>query len=232
MKRYILIASIGYCISTLDLIYTKPEHSTEKAYTKTIEVNDDEDLDETQPLRKAKKRLYVDYLRVNNSLSVKGYPITPATLTSFSASYGQLSITSQATTFEVANTWITIPFNGSCPSSNVNVSTTSPATITIQSNGTYQTNCSLYFSTENSDEGIFTPTTYTLGFYLNGVTSPVAAIFAGDPGNYTLNFSKIMQLSVNDSIRFYIQVSDTEPSIFSNNVTFEAGNASLVQISS
>ncbi len=148
----------------------------------------------------------------------------------FSASYGQLSVTSQAIFLETTDDFLPIPFNATGPSSNMGVSTTSPATITIEQDGVYQINFSLYFSVENSDEDVFTISTYTFGLNVNGVTTPAAAVYASDPGSLSLNYSTIMEFSASDQIQFYMESSAGED-IFANNVTLENGNAYLIQIS-
>lgn len=149
----------------------------------------------------------------------------------FDGSYGQLSISSQDITFYMANTWLPIPFNSTGPSSNMSVSATSPATITIQQAGVYQVNFSLYFSVEDSDEDTFTVTTYTLGLNVNGVTTPVAAVYAGEPGHFSLNYNNLMEFSANDYVQFYMEASAADGPTFSNNITLENGNAHLIQIS-
>lgn len=151
---------------------------------------------------------------------------------SFSTSYGQLTASSQGISIQSPAEWVPIPFNVTGPSSNMTVSTTSPATITVNEDGVCQINISVYFSSEDSDEGSFTPATYTLGIKVgSGSVAPVAAIHASNAGYYLLNYSDIMDLSANDSVQFYIAASDAEPDIFSNIVTIENSNAYIMQIS-
>lgn len=149
----------------------------------------------------------------------------------FSASYGQLSVSSQEINFDTANTWVVVPFNSSGPTSNTTVSTTSPATITIQEAGIYQINFSLYFSADESNEGTFTQTTYTAGLYVNGTTTALSAVYAREAGGFSLNYSKIATLSVNDTLQFYMEASNVDMDPFSNIVTLENGNAYIMQIS-
>lgn len=151
----------------------------------------------------------------------------------FSASYGKLSVTSQSIHFSAPNEWTSIPFNSTGPSSNMDVSTTSPATITIQQGGVYQINFSLYFVSEESPEHSFTTTTYTLGISINGGAKVAcAAVYVPEAGYITLNYSNIMEFSANDYIQFYLGASDLGAGgIFDNIVILENGNAYLMQIS-
>lgn len=150
----------------------------------------------------------------------------------FSASYGQLSLSSQNMDFNSADVFYTIPFTSTGPSSNMSVSTTSPATITIQQAGIYQMSVSLYFSAEDSPEDSFTATTYTFGLDVNGVTTPVSAVYVGEPGQFSINYSDIMAFSVSDTIQFYIEASAVGAGgPFDNIVTLINCNAYLTQIS-
>jgi hypothetical protein len=147
----------------------------------------------------------------------------PGPAGTFSAAYGKLSVSAQDINFFNADTWLPIPFDAMGPSSDMDVSLTSPATITVQEDGVYQINVSIYFSVEDSDEDTFTVTTYTLGLNINGVTTPVAAVYVGQPGFFSL--------STTDEVQFYMEASDTDGPPFANNVTLEDGNAYLMQIS-
>lgn len=90
----------------------------------------------------------------------------------------------------------------------------------------------MYFSSEDADEGIFTPATYTLGIKVgDDAIRTVSAVYAGEPGEFMLSYNDIMDLSANDTIQFYVAASDAEMSIFSNNVTMQTGNAYIMQIS-
>ena len=151
----------------------------------------------------------------------------------FTSSYGQLYFsTSQSIDLETANDWVAIPFNAFSPSSNMDGSTTSPATITILQAGTYQINICLYFSSEDSFENTFTQTTYTVGTSIDGGTTVAcAAVYAGEPGYLSLNYSTLMEFSANDYIQFYMKSSAVGGNvIFNNFVTLVNGNADLVQI--
>ena len=109
--------------------------------------------------------------------------------------------------------------------------TTSPATITIQESGVYQVNVCLYFSSEDSVEGPFTPATYTIGTKINAAAQVAqGAVFAGEPGQFSLNYNNLIHFSVNDSIQFYIEVSALGGGLLDNIVTLEQANANLVQI--
>jgi hypothetical protein len=150
-----------------------------------------------------------------------------------SKSYGQLAVSSQNITFETANSWVVVPFNSSDSKSHMGVSTTPPAKFTIHQAGTYQLNASFYFSVENSHEGTFDITTYTLGMSVNnGVITPVASVYATDPTTFSLNYSSLMHLSKHDKIKFYMKASVLGFGFgFSNIVTLNNGNAHLVKIS-
>ena len=113
----------------------------------------------------------------------------------------------------------------------MDVSTISPATITIQQDGVYQITFSLYFSVETPDEGPFNPTTYTLGLNVNGFTTPVGAVYAGEQGQFSLNYSGIMALSAGDSVQCDVEASYFTGEPYGNNVTLENGNAYVMQIS-
>lgn len=158
---------------------------------------------------------------------------TPSSQEGFSASYGQLYLSSpEPIIFDAENEWLVIPFDGFGPSSNVNGSTTSPATITVSEAGVYQLNFTLYFSAELAEEGIFTSSTYTVGTSLNGGTIvPHAAIYAPNPSYFSITFNFLREFSANDYIRFYISSSHLGGGgILDNIVTLVEGNANLVQI--
>lgn len=148
-------------------------------------------------------------------------------------SYGRLSLAT-ATTLPISTAlqWYAIPFDTFNPSSNMAGTTSSPATITIQESGIYKINVNLYFSSFNSEEDTFNQATYTLGISLNGAM-PItqAAVFAGEPGHFSINYSDLVQLNTDDYIQFYIQSSIVGNSIeYDNLVTLEQGNAYLLQI--
>lgn len=111
-------------------------------------------------------------------------------------------------------------------------STTSPATITITNAGVYQVNISIYFSSEDSHEGTFNATTYTIGTKVNSDSTVAgSAVYAGVAGYFSLNYNALVEFSAGDTIQFYIQTSATgggDP--FDNIVTLESGYANLVQI--
>lgn len=158
-------------------------------------------------------------------------PIGPTGPTgTYSSSYGRLNLSTTASIFfDVANTWKPVIFNSLGPVNNIRCSST---TMTMQQTGIYQLNVSLYFSSNKSVEGTFTPTTYTLGMGINGNT-PVscAAVYAGEQGFFSLNFSDLLEFSTNDYIRFFLQSSIVGGDVtYDNPVTLESGNASIVQI--
>jgi len=218
MKRYIFLWCLWSCVASL-----------------CAALPDEQQLLQADPLlRKIKTfgRLWVNDLTVTERLVVNGHNITGQSSSSGISSYGQLSITAEDIHFFAANVWFAIPCNGAGPTSNMNVSTTSPATITIEQNGVYQIAFSLYFAAEDSDEDTFDITTYRLGLNINGITTPVAAVYAGEPGQFSLNYSSLMQLSSGDEIQWYMQASQASGPAFSNNVTFEHGYAYLMQIAS
>lgn len=149
------------------------------------------------------------------------------------ASYGQLELAStHAITFDEADAWVAIPFDTFALSSNMSGSTTSPATITIEDAGIYQMNITIYFSSEDSPEGPFTATTYTIGTRINsGGTIAKTAVYAAAAGYLTLSYNTLAEFSAGDTIQFYIKTSATGGgSIFDNVVTLVSGNANLVQI--
>jgi hypothetical protein len=189
-------------------------------------------------------------LNINGSLLLNGEPFTggtgatgatgPAGATgatgaagTSSASYGQLSITSSQTIAPVNNSWTPVPFNSATPSFNMTVSTTSPATITIQQAGVYQIQFSVYFTTEYSvSEGIYSPISYLLGISTNGGSSvtPVTAVYASEYNEtYALNYTAIMELSAYESIQFYIKAATSPEWI--NRLVLENGSAYLMQVS-
>jgi len=146
------------------------------------------------------------------------------------SSYGQLFFsTSQPIELVTQNVWVAIPFNAFSPSFNMDA-TILPPLITIMQTGTYQINISLYFSSEDSPENTFTQTTYTIGTSVNGAT-PVAcaAVFAGETGFLSLNYSTLAVFSATDNIEFFM-MSSAGNFPFDNIVTMVHGNAYLVQI--
>lgn len=150
----------------------------------------------------------------------------------FSSAYGQLSLTSQGIDFDNPDEWLPVPLDTAGPSSDVTVSTTSPATLTVHRAGVYQANFSLYLRSEDAPEDTFTPTTYTIGMKINdGATTPITATYAQQAGGYTLVYSTIMNLSANDQVKFYLKASHIDLGVFANIVTAESGNAYLMQIS-
>lgn len=153
---------------------------------------------------------------------------------SFLASYGQLYCTDpQYIHLDSADTWQPIPFDAFGPSYNITGSTLSPATMTVQTSGVYQISLNIYFSSEESMEGTFTQTTYTVGTSINGspTIEPYAATYCQQPGYFSLNYTTLQELSENDFVEFYIKSSATggDP-IFDNVVRLEKGTAYLVQI--
>lgn len=171
-------------------------------------------------------------LNVNGSLLLNGESVTAGSGSTFLASYGQLSVASQTVAPDL-NNWLVIPFTATGPSSNMQVSTTSPATITILQSGTYQLNVSIYFLTEYpAFESIYTPASYQIGFSTDGgsTVTPVTGVFASDYNErYAFNYSAIMELSANQTLQFYIEaVTDTG---FLNRLVLQTGNVHLMQIS-
>jgi hypothetical protein len=148
----------------------------------------------------------------------------------FSVAYGQLFVASQ--TIAPTTSWMAIPFASAGLASNMEVSSTSPATMTVLQSGVYQLNFSLYFETEYpADEEIFTATNYLLGISTNGGSSitQVAFVYVGETNEYfTLNYSTIMELSAYDGVQFYIKAVNPG---FINRLILQTGNAYLIQIS-
>lgn len=239
MKRYALIVCAWYCIFTAHHINTQlidsAQNTVHHIHDACVALENEDDLellDNEQSSRKIKKicQLCVGCLNVTNHLFVNGQEITGDSQTTLSPAYGQLTVTTQGILFFTENEFLPIPFNATGPSSGMDASTTSPATITVQQDGVYQVNMSLYFSVENSDEDTFTITTYTFGLDINGVTTPAAAVYVGEPGTFSLNYSTLIQLSANDQIQFYLEASNADGPPFANNVTLENGNAHVIQI--
>lgn len=238
MKRYILLLCAWCCISAIHHVDAQAIHYSSNTINHIddtfIDTDDLASLDNDQPWRKAKKidRLCVNCLNVTKHLCVNGQEITGDNQGGTGApSYGQLSVLAQDILFINDNEFLPIPFNAAGPSASMGVSTTSPATITIQKDGVYQINVSLHFTVDVSDEDTFTITTYTFGLNVNGVTTPAAAVYAGEPGFFSLNYSALMTLSVNDQLQFYMAASLADGPPFANNVTLENGNAHVIQIS-
>jgi len=154
---------------------------------------------------------------------------------SFNTSYGRLNFSTQtALDFSGADTWLAIPFDAFSPQSRMSGSTTSPATLIIQEAGVYTVNVCLYFSSEDPDEGLFVPTTYTLGtkFNIDSIISQ-ADVFAGEAGEFSINYSDLIQLNVADEMQFYIKVSAVgEDPPNNNHVELLRANANLVKIGS
>ncbi|HEY1074412.1 MAG TPA: collagen-like protein [Patescibacteria group bacterium] len=149
----------------------------------------------------------------------------------YSPSYGQLSLSSQDFDMTVSNEWLPIPFATAGPSSNMTLSTTSPAKMTVQKTGVYQVNAAVNFLGEAADEGWFMATDYKLGIKINGgATTTVATLHASDSGRYSFNYSNIMQLSAGDYVEFYMTATDTHTYPNYNNLTLENSHAYLMQI--
>lgn len=217
MKRYALLLCVWYCVSL-----------------QTSALGDQQHLDDEHPVwRKLKliHQLWVNNLTVTQRLVVNGHEITGQTSSSGISSYGQLSVTEQEIVIDEPDSWVTIPFNAAGPTSNMSVSTISPATITIEQDGVYQINVSLLFAAEESDEGSFDVGTYQLGLNVNGVTMPVAAVYATNPSQLSLNYNSIMELAAGDQIQWYMQSSSVTPPPFNNNIILEHGYAYVMQIS-
>lgn len=188
---------------------------------------------EDHALRKTKKiyKLCVSCLNVNGRLFVNGQQITGSSQTALASAYGQLSVSSQPISFAASDEWTIIPFDGAGPSSGMNVTASSPATMTIQKSGAYQVNFSVYLLAEDSDEGPFFDETYTFGIQVNDTTTPITAIIANNPNQYPVICSKIMEFSAGDTVQFYMKASAIDPSpIFVNHTTLQNGNAHLIQI--
>ena len=150
----------------------------------------------------------------------------------FSASYGQLSLSGVSIDMRNPDEWLPIPFSTVGPSSNATVSTTSPAKITVQKSGAYQVSMSLYILGEAADEGWFVASNYKLGLKINGgATTTVATLHVDEAGRFSLNHSNIIELSANDTVQFHIASSDADSPPFTNYITLENGNAYLMQIS-
>ncbi len=166
-------------------------------------------------------------LRVDKTVTYPGIPST------FSASYGKMSLSSGSINFHDSSVWYPVPFNTIDLSSRMTLSITEPARITIRQSGVYQINFNLHFSVDTSDEGSFITTTYRLGVKINGgPTLPVAAIHIREPGACSLTYSDIRAFSANDYLCFYLDASTATEPPFANQFTLENGNAFLVQISS
>lgn len=146
--------------------------------------------------------------------------------------YGQLTVsTPQEILIIDPLTWVPIPFNGFGPSLNMIGSITSPATLTIQQSGVYELNVSLYFLSEESDEGQFTQTTYTLGVSFNEASpSSVGAVYAVEPSSLSLNYNVIAQLNAGTTLQFYMQASAADNPPNNNNISLESGNANLIRL--
>lgn len=147
-------------------------------------------------------------------------------------SYGQLSISGESMPLYNPDTWIPVRFTSTGVSASIGLSTSSPATITIASNGIYQIGFSVYFSVDDADEHTFDVTTYTLGLKINDTTTPVAAVHVGESGHFSLNFSNIIELAASDEVQFYMKSSNTDYPPFANHVSLEKGNAYVMQIAS
>lgn len=235
MKHSVLVLSAWYCIINMHFIGAQHiQHSSDNFHymhdvdteKNQLNIDDSTITNEDQSSPKTKKTCCVG---PRGPVGPQG-PTGPAG--TFSASYGQLSVTSQVITLTTDNTWVVVPFDESGPTSNTTVSTTAPATITVQKAGVYQINVSLYFSAENSLEDTFNTTTYRLGVNVNGVTTASAGTYAQAAGGYSLNYSTIKELAVNDTIQFYMEASNTDTPPFANIVTLENGSAYVMQISS
>ena len=153
---------------------------------------------------------------------------------SFSAAYGQLYFTDpQYIELTLDDAWEPIPFDTFGTSNQVIGSTSPIPRMTIETAGVYQISLNIYFSSEESMEGTFTQTTYTIGMSINGspTITPYAAIYCSQPGYFSLNYNLLQELSENDFIQFYIKTSITggDP-IFNNIIRLNQGNAHLVQI--
>lgn len=149
-----------------------------------------------------------------------------------SSAYGQFSGSNQEIDFSTPNEWVPIPFNVVGPSSGTTVSTTSPATITVDESGVCQVTASIYFSAWESMEATYTPTVYKLGVKIGSAdVTLVSAVYAADSGHFTLNLNDIIDLSNGETVQFYISASDTEMGPFANVVTLESGSAYVMQIS-
>lgn len=236
MKRYVFLA----CTLSTSFITTQ---STEELsplsptiYDTYVDNDEIKPLEDTQQVRKPKGYLSVEYLDVNQALTVNGYPVTanPAVSSgAFLTSYGQLTFASeQNINFTAIDEWTPIPFNTAGPASGMNVSTTSPATITVTNSGAYQLTASLYFSVADSIEATFEQTTYTLGLTINGVTTPVTSVYIGAPEYCSLNYTILKELSANDEIQWHMEVSDLGSyDGFRNIVSLINGGAYALQIS-
>lgn len=202
---------------------------------KQLSNNDFESFNEHQTRHKVTNLLNVNYLNVLKTLVVNGQAVTGdsqnTSSATFSAAYGQISVLAQRINLDSINTWIPIPFNSTGPASNMTLSTTSPATITIQKAGTYQITYSFYFSVEDAPEGFIVASTYILGLNINGTITQTAATYANRAGLYSLNYSTIIELAVNDQIQFYMESFNGGSGINANIVTLENGNAYVMQIS-
>jgi hypothetical protein len=149
----------------------------------------------------------------------------------FSASYGQLSLSSQAIDFDAGN-WTPVPFDLTGPASGTDVSTSSPAKITVQKAGKYQVSSSIFLLGEDADEGWFMDATYSLGIQINGgAITPIAAYHTDQSGYFSFNYSTITQLAANDNVQFYLKTTNVSIPINVNNITLESGNAYVMQIS-
>ncbi len=172
--------------------------------------------------------------RYNNSLIGGTGPLdSQGSSGTFSSSYGQLSLSSsQYIRFFSPDTYVALPFNTFAPSSNVNGSTSSPATITILDSGVYQLSLSVYFSSEDSNEGTFTQATYTLGASTDGGATvvPVTAVYAGEPGFFSLSYNALVTYSASDTVQFYMKASALGGGIYNNTVQIVSSNAYVMQV--
>lgn len=147
----------------------------------------------------------------------------------FSASYAQLSASSQNFYLETSNEWVPIPFDAAGAASQMTASISSPATITVQKDGVYQLSTSIYLTAQESDEGVFLQTNYRLGVKIGSdAIVPVSAIFASQAGEFLLQYSDIVSLTANETVQFYVTSSQAESRPFSNYLTILNSNAYLM----
>lgn len=239
MKRPIILFILA--IGSMQLTHTANQVNPNDLAA-TLATHAPEIFEAQQPLRKVKGYLEVDYLNVKRALTVNGNQIVNNGGSSSLASYGQLIISSDQpmymNTLASDSDWMTLPLNAVGVSSNMAIiptehtdyTVTQTGSITVQQDGIYQINTSVYFAAENSDEDSFTHTTYMLGLDVNGTTTPLTAVYAEQASEYSLSANTLMQLSANDEIHFFFN-SSSGVSMFANYVTFKGGNAYLVQIS-
>lgn len=146
--------------------------------------------------------------------------------------YGQLArSTPMVIPFTTSGAWLPIPFSVFNPS--MKMGGTLPATLTIEQTGDYQINVSLYLLSEDSPEGSYISTTYTIGIKVNAAPIiAVGAFFSSTPEHFSINYNNMITLNDTDQIEFYINADVVNPIFpFRNVVSLLVGSANLCLIS-